>query len=135
MFLNSNQAIFVTLIIYANGFYLFMRYLIVNNKRFFMKNFSILVFALTLIIALPSYSKPANDKNNFNKLRNRFEKFDKNGDGFLSKSEMMEAHRDRIDKLFTKFDKNSDNKLSRKELRAIRKDLKKKIDKLNVDKG
>ena len=64
------------------------------------------------------------------KMRKRFEKIDKNSDGLLSKQEMMEAHRNRIDKLFLKFDKNGDKKLSKKELRAVRKEMKKKINKV-----
>ena len=57
-------------------------------------------------------------------------KVDKNGDGLLSKGEMMEAHRNRIDKLFIKFDKDADSKLSKKELRAVKKEIKKRIYKL-----
>ena len=64
---------------------------------------------LTFFIALPSYANQANEKNKFVKMRKRFEKIDKNGDGLLSKGEMMEAHRNRIDKLFIKFDKDSDS--------------------------
>ena len=40
---------------------------------------------------------------------------------------MIEAHRNRIDKLFLKFDKDGDTKLSKEELRAVRKEMKKKI--------
>ena len=43
---------------------------------------------------------------------------------------MIEAHRNRIDKLFLKFDKNGDKKLSKKELRAVRQEMKRKIDKV-----
>ena len=96
-----------------------------------MKNFSFLIFLLTFFIAFPSHSNPTSDKNNFMKMRKRFEKIDKNSDGLLSKAEMMEAHRDRIDKLFMKFDKNGDKKLSKKELRAVRQEMKKKIDKVS----
>jgi len=92
-----------------------------------MKNFSFLILALAFFIVLPSYSNPTFEKNNFIKMRNRFKKIDKNGDGLLSKDEMIEAHRDRIDKLFLNFDKDSDNKLSKKELRSIRKEIKKRI--------
>tara|TARA_B100000945_G_scaffold246102_1_gene202421 strand:- start:97 stop:399 length:303 start_codon:yes stop_codon:yes gene_type:complete len=92
-----------------------------------MKNFSFLILALAFFIALPSYSNPTYKKNNFNKMRKRFEKIDNNGDGLLSKDEMMGAHRDRIDKLFMNFDKNGDNKLSKKELRAVRQEMKKRI--------
>ena len=96
-----------------------------------MKNFSFLTLALVFFIALPSYANQTNEKNNFTKMRKRFEKIDKNDDGLLSKSEMMEAHRDRINKLFMNFDKNRDNKLSKKELRAVRREIKKRINKLN----
>ena len=95
-----------------------------------MKNFSFLTLLLTFFIALPSHSNPTNAKKNFMKVNKRFEKIDKNSDGLLSKDEMMEAHRDQIDKLFMKFDKNGDKKLSKKELRAVRKEMKKKIDKV-----
>ena len=96
-----------------------------------MKNFSFLILLLTFLIALPSYSNPTNEKKNFMKMRNRFDKIDKNSDGLLSKDEMMEAHRDSIDKLFVKFDMNDDKKLSKKELRAVRQEMKKKIDKVS----
>lgn len=99
-----------------------------------MKNFSILTLALTFLVALPSYSNTNYEKNNFGKVRKRFEKVDKNGDGLLSKEEMIAAHRDRIDNLFKNFDKNGDNKLSKKELRAVKKEMKKSINK-NKNKG
>ena len=96
-----------------------------------MKKFPFLILLLTFFIALPCYPNPSKEKNNFMKMRKRFEKIDKNRDGLLSKEEMMEAHRDRIDKLFMKFDKNDDKKLSKKELRAVRQEMKKKIDKVS----
>ena len=40
---------------------------------------------------------------------------------------MIEAHRNRIDKIFLKFDKDGDSKLSKKELRSVRKEMQKKI--------
>ena len=95
-----------------------------------MKKFSFLILAITFFVALPSYSNPEYKKSNFGKIRNRFEKIDKNGDGLLSKSEMIEAYRNRIDKLFKKFDKNGDSELSKKELRAVKKEMKKRIYKL-----
>ena len=95
-----------------------------------MKNFSFLIFTLTFLIASPSYSNPTSEKNNFGKVRKRFERIDTNDDGLLSKDEMIEAHRNRIDKLFLKFDKDGDSKLSREELRSVRKEMKKKITKM-----
>ena len=56
-----------------------------------MKKFPLLILLLTFFIALPSYANQANEKNNFMKMRKRFEKIDKNSDGLLSKEEMMEA--------------------------------------------
>ena len=95
-----------------------------------MKNFSFLILALSFFIALPSYSKPIYEKNNSIKMHKRFQKIDTNGDGLLSKDEMMSAHSDRIDKIFINFDKNGDSKLSKKELRALRYELRKKVNKL-----
>ena len=95
-----------------------------------MKNFSFLILALAFFITLPSYSNPNFEKNSFIKMRKRFQKIDQNGDGLLSKDEMIKAHRNRIDKLFLKFDKNDDDKLSKNELRAVKKEMKKKIFKL-----
>ena len=92
-----------------------------------MKNFSFLIFTLTFLIASPSYSNPTYEKNNFGKMRRRFERIDKNDDGLLSKDEMIEAHRNRIDKIFLKFDKDGDSKLSKKELRSVRLEMQKKI--------
>ena len=94
-----------------------------------MKQISFLILALALFISLPSYSNPTYEKKSFIKMRKRFQKIDKNGDGLLSKGEMMEAHRDRIDKLFLNFDKNGDGKLSKKELRAVKQEMKKRINK------
>jgi len=92
-----------------------------------MKNFSFLILVLAFFIALPSYSNPPFQKNSIVSIRKRFNKIDKNRDGFLSKREMIEAHRERIDKIFFNFDKNGDNKLSKKELRAFRQEMKKRI--------
>ena len=100
-----------------------------------MKNFSFLILLLAFFIALPSYPNQTYEKNDLIKKRKRFEKIDKNGDGFLSKGEMMGAQRDRIDKLFMKFDKNGDNKLSKKELRAVRQEMKKRIFKKTRNEG
>ena len=94
-----------------------------------MKNSSILILALSFFIALPSYANPIYDKNNFMKMRERFQKIDTNGDGLLSKDEMMSAQSERIDKIFMKFDKNGDNKLSKKELRSLKYELRKRINK------
>ena len=92
-----------------------------------MQKFSFLVLVLTFFTTLPSYSNPTYEKNNSGKMRKRFERIDTNDDGLLSKDEMIEAHRNRIDKIFLKFDKDGDSKLSKKELRSVRKEMQKKI--------
>ena len=94
-----------------------------------MKNFSFLILALSFFIAFPSYANQIYEKNNFIKMRERFQKIDTNGDGLLSKDEMMSAQSARIDKIFMNFDKNGDSKLSKKELRALRYELRKRINK------
>ena len=94
-----------------------------------MKNFSFLILALSFSIGLPSYANPIYEKNNFIKMRERFQRIDTNGDGLLSKDEMMSAHSDRIDKIFINFDKNGDSKLSKKELRVLRSELRKRTNK------
>ena len=94
-----------------------------------MKKSLFLILVLAFFIALPSYSNPAYEENNFIKSRRRFERIDKNSDGLISKGEMIEAHLNRIEKLFMKFDKNLDDNLSKKELRSLRKEMKKKISK------
>ena len=98
-----------------------------------MKNFSFLILLLSFFIALPSKANPGKEKGTFIKIRKQFEKIDKNSDGLLSREEMLEAHRDRIDKLFLKFDKNDDKKLSKRELRAVRQEMKKRIDKVRTE--
>ena len=92
-----------------------------------MKKFSFLILVFVFFPTLPSYSNPTFEKNSFIKMRKRFQKIDKNGDGLISKGEMIEAHLNRIDKLFLKFDKNGDNNLSRKELRALRQEMKRRM--------
>jgi len=94
-----------------------------------MKNIAFLILVFGIFIALPSYSNPIHEKSNFIKMRKRFQTIDINGDGFLSKDEMMSAHSDRINKIFINFDKNGDSKLSKKELRALRYELRKRINK------
>ena len=99
-----------------------------------MKNFSFLILSLSFFITLPTYSNPTFENNNFTKIR--MKKVDKNGDGLLTKDEIMEAQRDRIDKIFIKFDKDGDKKLSKKELKALRYELRKRIHKkLGNEKG
>ena len=39
-----------------------------------MKKFPILILLLTFFIELPSYANQANEKNNFKKMRKRFER-------------------------------------------------------------
>ena len=94
-----------------------------------MKNLSFSILAFSFFIALPSNSNTIYEKNNFIKMRERFQRIDTNGDGLLSKNEMMSAHSDRINKIFINFDKNGDGKLSKKELGSLKYELRKRINK------
>ena len=66
-----------------------------------MKNFSFLILALAFFIALPSYSNPTFEKNSFIKMRKRFQKIDKNGDGKLSKKERHAVKQEMKKKIYT----------------------------------
>tara|TARA_B100000900_G_scaffold402147_1_gene407674 strand:+ start:172 stop:387 length:216 start_codon:yes stop_codon:yes gene_type:complete len=57
-----------------------------------MKNFSFLILAFSILIALPSYSNPINEKNNFIMMRKRFERVD------LSSHDIVVHEDDPIDK-------------------------------------
>ena len=91
------------------------------------KNLSLPIITIALFLSIPAY---AGDGENMNKKINntskRIEKIDTDGDGLISKLEMMDAHRSRIDKIFASYDKNGDGKLSKKELKASKKGMKKK---------
>lgn len=50
----------------------------------------------------------------------RMMKSDTNQDGFLTKDELSNAHKERLDTMFKKTDTNSDGKLSRDEMKVAR---------------
>lgn len=56
-----------------------------------------------------------------------FMKADKNGDGFLTKEEMLESHKERIDEMFANMDSNKDNKLSKEEMAKGREAMRAKM--------
>ena len=91
------------------------------------KKLSLPIITIALFLSIPAY---AGDLENMNKKINntskRIEKIDIDGDGLISKLEMMALHRSRIDKIFASYDKNGDGKLSKKELKASKKGMKKK---------
>jgi hypothetical protein len=59
--------------------------------------------------------------------REMFEKTDANKDGFLSKEEMAESHRQRMEEMFNKTDANKDGKLSPEELQKGREAMREKF--------
>jgi len=63
----------------------------------------------------------------------RFAKIDTNSDGFISKSEMLSAHEQRVEKHFAKLDADKDGKISKEEMKkgkkAMRKKMKERMDK------
>ncbi len=56
-----------------------------------------------------------------------FEEADKNKDGVLTKEEMLEAHKTRIDDMFEKLDTNKNGNLSKEELAKGREEMRKKM--------
>ena len=56
----------------------------------------------------------------------RFERADKNSDGFLTREEMDAAHKEKLDNMFGKLDTDKDGKLSKTELEAGRKEMRAK---------
>ena len=80
---------------------------------------------------MPAYSRHGDHEGKFRNARQRFEKIDQDGDGLLSKNELLAAHKDRVEKMFINFDTNEDGKLSRKELITLRKFMKKRISESN----
>ena len=96
-----------------------------------MKKHALLITAIISFLAMPAYSNHANQEGKFSNARKRFEKIDQDGDGLLSKNELLAAHKDRVEKMFINFDTNEDGKLSRKELITLRKFMKKRISELN----
>lgn len=57
----------------------------------------------------------------------RFKKDDTNGDGFLTKDEMLAAHQKRIDGVFERLDADKDGKLSPDEMKKGRDDMREKM--------
>lgn len=58
---------------------------------------------------------------------NHFAKIDADGDGFVTKEEVMAMHRKRIDSMFDGADENGDGKLSQAEMRASFKEMMNKM--------
>ncbi len=56
-----------------------------------------------------------------------FMKADKNADGFLTKEEMLESHKERIDKMFSDSDGDKDGKLSKDEMAKGREAMRAKM--------
>tara|TARA_B100000575_G_C23035840_1_gene596269 strand:- start:813 stop:1121 length:309 start_codon:yes stop_codon:yes gene_type:complete len=80
-----------------------------------------LFFLILLFIASPSFANEISNVRKFSSIDKRIQKIDKDGDGLISKEEMLKANSIRIDKIFSKYDKDNDGKLSGKELHASKK--------------
>ena len=90
-----------------------------------MKKLLMPVLATALIVtAAPAFAEdgPLHD----GKKHDRFKEADKNTDGFLTKEEMLDAHKARIDKMFEKTDLDKDGKLSKEEMEKGREEMKKR---------
>ena len=92
-----------------------------------MKKLSLPIITTALFLCIPAYAEDGESVNKkIYNISKRIEKIDTDGDGLISKLEMMAAHRYRIDKIFSSYDKNNDGKLSKEELKASKKGMKKK---------
>ena len=88
-----------------------------------MKKLLMPVLATALILtAAPAFAEAPHD----GPKHDRFKEADKNTDGFLTKEEMLEAHKARIDKMFEKADLDKDGKLSKEEMEKSREEMKKR---------
>ena len=96
-----------------------------------MKKHALLITAIISFIAMPAYSHHGDHEGKFRNARLRFEEIDQDGDGLLSKNELLAVHKNRVEKMFINFDTNEDGKFSRKELITLRKFMKKRISELN----
>lgn len=92
-----------------------------------MKKLSLPIITMALFLSIPAYAGDGEimKKKIYNTSR-RIEKIDTDGDGLISKLEMMAAHRLRIDRIYASYDKNNDGKLSKNELKASKKGMKKR---------
>ena len=92
-----------------------------------MKKLSLPIITMALFLSIPAYAGGGESVNKkIYNISKRIEKIDTDGDGLISKLEMMNTHRLRIDSIFSSYDKNNDGKLSKEELKASKKGMKKK---------
>ena len=89
-----------------------------------MKKFLLPIISIVYFLSIPSYADGRENIIKINKINKRIEKIDTDNDGLISKKEMIEAHRIRINRIFYNYDKNFDGKLSKKEFKASRKKMK-----------
>ncbi len=73
--------------------------------------------ALSLALALPTLAMAEEGK------KRKGPRMDLNGDGYITKSEMLESHKKRIDEIFKRGDTNGDGKLDRDEMKAAKKNM------------
>jgi hypothetical protein len=84
------------------------------------------IIALGLALVLPMAAIAEGGEGKRKKHR-----IDLNGDGYITKAEMLDAHKKRIDKMFENGDKNGDGKLDRKEMKTVKKHSREKMKKLH----
>lgn len=96
-----------------------------------MKTFSMLSLGAALVaLSFPAAAedaKPMVDKDGKPAMSKRFIETDTNKDGFLTKDEMLEEHKKRIEDIFTRLDTDKDGKLSPEEMKAGREKMRERM--------
>jgi Ca2+-binding EF-hand superfamily protein len=85
------------------------------------------VLALTTGMAFAAH--PEGDTPEQGKKHRKFDMIDTDSDGFISKHEMFEAHRSRVDNIFKTADEDQDGKLSKTEMKGAKKKLRDRMQK------
>lgn len=114
--------------------------------RFSLPSILMLGCALFTLASIPAHAEENMDAPGMEQKMGMQDKMkqgpmmDTNKDGFVTKEEMMDMHKKRVDRLFEKADQNNDGKLSKEEwkegkkaMRAEMKDRKEEMRKMKED--
>jgi Ca2+-binding EF-hand superfamily protein len=92
-----------------------------------MKKNLALAGVLALVTSTAMADHHGEERGEERKRHHKFEMVDTNSDGFVSRDEMFEAHRNRVDDMFERADGDQDGKLSKDEMKAAKKKLRSRM--------